>query len=445
MGRLMVIQNVTLSLLLAFITVMLSGCGNDTVLNPCNVILISLDTLRADHLGTYGYDRNTSPNLDILANQGIVFDRAIAQASSTTPSHRSLFHSKPASAYKSDGLRLQEVLLKHGYRTAAFTGGGNISKRLGFGRGFELYCEDKGGLAISIPRARRWLEQLHGEPFFLFLHTYDIHLPYDPPPPHDTLFYPGYQGSIKGEDTRDLLRRIRKLGEYKDTGGEVVLSESDRRRIIALYDGGIHYTDEKVGDFLTLLEELKLARETLVVVFSDHGEEFWDHGLVSHAHTVFEELVHVPMIWRFPGEWRAGSRVSESVPLMDIAPTILDFLRIEKPDAFEGHSLLPLMKGEKEAPRPTLSEQEGLCAWTEFPWKLIIEFSDSAAPLLFNLESDPEECHDLRNDQQEISKTLAKNLSKALAGRTVSKVRAVDEGIENEDLLERLRALGYID
>ena len=297
---------------------------------PRSIILISLDTLRADHLGTYGYERPTSPNIDALAASGIVFERAISQASSTLPAHRALFQSVPASEASPQNTALAEVLGSHGLRTAAFTGGANISRAFGFDRGFSSYVDDPRGFGETFDAVEIWLRQNGQEPFFLFLHSYDIHLPYDPPPPFDTMFGEDYTGEIEGGRTREVLRRTRRLTEEGWTD-RAALTEADKERIVSLYDGGIRYTDQFIGRLTLLLRELSLADDTVVVLFSDHGEEFWEHDSVLHSHTLYDELIHVPLIVALPGSELAGTRVATTVRLMDIGPMLLDLLGIEDP------------------------------------------------------------------------------------------------------------------
>jgi arylsulfatase A-like enzyme len=175
-------------LLIPCALLLLQACSRPDLVKPRNVILISLDTLRADHLGLYGYSRATSPHLDSLARESVVFDSAIAQSSTTSASHRALFQSKLASQTTPRGRALATVLEESGYRTAGFTGAGNVSAKIGFGIGFDIYEGDREGFSRSFPKAEGWLREQGDAPFFLFLHTYDPHLPYDPPAPHSTLF-----------------------------------------------------------------------------------------------------------------------------------------------------------------------------------------------------------------------------------------------------------------
>ncbi|MGY8804928.1 MAG: sulfatase-like hydrolase/transferase, partial [bacterium] len=199
---------------------------------PMNLVMIGLDTLRADHVGLYGYERPTTPNLDRFAEASVVFERTYSQASSTRPSHQSMFQSRPPSAAAANYLALAEVLLENGFRTAAFTGGGNISSRLGFARGFERYEERDTGLAGTLPMAAAWLREHRDERFFLFLHTYDIHLPYDPPEPYASMFSENYEGVVTGAETRSLLRRVRELDGFE--GKSFDLETNDRERVVAL-------------------------------------------------------------------------------------------------------------------------------------------------------------------------------------------------------------------
>jgi arylsulfatase A-like enzyme len=405
-----------------------------------NVILITLDTLRADHVGVYGYERATTPNLDQFARHAVVFERAISQASSTRASHQSLFQSRPASAADGNGVALAEVLAKNGFRTAAYTGGGNISGKLGFARGFEIYEEDNGGLAGSIPKAASWVRKHRHERFFLFLHTYDIHLPYDPPEPHASMFTASYDGPIRGDNTRETLRGVRQLDGRGDVAVE--LDGDDRERIVALYDGGLHYTDAQLVHFFNLTKELDLDRDTLVIFFSDHGEEFWDHGSVIHSHTLYRELLHVPLLLRAPGI--APSRIAAVVPLMDLGPTILELLGVPLPSQFEGRSLLGLISGTETADRPVISEQRNLKSWLEYPFKLVRGASSDALQL-FDLAIDPLEQDNVAVARSDVALRLGAQLDARIAGYPLRNVPELEPGISDPELLERLRALGYIE
>lgn len=405
------------------------------------MILLCLDTLRADHLGTYGYDRSTSPVIDALAGESVVFERTIAQSASTLPSQRSLFQSRLASAARPDAPMLAEVLQAAGFRTAAFTGGGHVAAEFGFGRGFERYDEDREGLTAALQGLERWLGTLGGERFFVFLHTYDIHLPYDPPPPFDTMFGEAYGGAIDGRNSRDVLRRQRGL----DGGaGRTVrpLSAADRARLVALYDGGIRYTDGLVGVLRATLDRLGLSDDTLVVLYSDHGEEFEDHGSWIHSHTVYDELVRVPLIWHQPGV--APARVETEVRLMDVGPSLLEALGVVPPESFQGQSLLPLIAGSREPVGPAVSEMREWKSVSVWPWKLV---GDGSQLRLFDLEADPLERVDRAPDDPGRVMELTALLAGALdAPGSEPVVVPETERVPNApELEERLRELGYLE
>jgi arylsulfatase A-like enzyme len=407
-----------------------------------NVVLVSLDTLRADHVGAYGYSRPTSPHIDALARAGVVFDLAISQAVSTHPSHRSLFQSRYASHTGDNFPMLAEVLRGRGYRTAAFTGGGNVSARLGFARGFEIYREDGTRFVETFPAFEAWLAQQRDAPFFAFLHTYDVHLPYDPPAPYDTMFLPDYKGPVTGKETLTICRKLRHLLEYEHFEGEVPLTDGDRRKVVALYDGAIRYLDGFIGRLVALLEQRRLLDHTVLVLLSDHGEEFWDHGSVLHSHTLYQELLHVPLIWRLPGGQFAGRRVPALIRNMDVAPTILDLVGISPQPTFQGRSLFPLMRGDATAAMSGIAEMQTARTLLDPPWKLVLEDGDQAR--LFHLTADPGEHRDLAKQEPARTAAMRLALGKALASGT-AEVRELVPGTTDEALKERLRALGYVE
>ncbi|MEE2678687.1 MAG: sulfatase [Myxococcota bacterium] len=403
------------------------------------VVLLCLDTLRADHLGAYGYPRETSPAIDALAAESVVFERAIAQAASTLPSHRALFQSRHVSQETGEAPVLAEVLREHGFRTAAFTGGGYVAATFGFDRGFERYEEDEQGLGAALPRLEAWLEEIGDAPFFIFLHTYEVHLPYDPPAPFDSMFGSEYSGRVEGSETRSLLRRHKGLDGAAEDPPEP-LAPADVERIVALYDGGIRYVDGWVGELMERLGRLGLSDETLVVLFSDHGEEFGDHGSWLHSTTVYEEVVRVPLIWHEPGA--TPGRVETQVRLADVSPTLLDVFGIPIPESFRGRSLLPLIAGAEEPHRPAMSHARRAKSFTQWPWKLIV---DGSRIRLFDLGSDPGERLDLSaREPGRTDEMAASMVGFAESGEGTGTSATGGEAIDPE-LSERLRSLGYLE
>lgn len=413
-----------------------------------NVILITLDTLRADHLGLYGYERDTSPHLDALAKESVVFDHAVAQASWTRPSHRSLFTSRLPSRVGA-APRLPSLFKDAGYETAAFTGGVNMSAKFGFGDGFTTYEESLRGWTQSFPRVEAWLRSRTSAPFFLFVQTYDIHLPYSPPAPDRDRYFPEYDGKITGAKTSELLKKMRRRAPYRDFRGDIELSDDDRKKIVALYDGGIRFADRWLGELVSLLKELGLWDDSMLVVLSDHGEEFWDHGKVLHGFTLYEEMLHVPLLIRLPGGEHAGARIAPTVRLLDVAPTIAEVCGLAPPDTFQGTSLLPLIRGGDAPHPPAVAESNGLRSWEEGGWKLVwnTRHPNERRPemALYDLRNDPEERRNLVDAHPDRARALRAKLEAAFAGLPVEPEG--DPEIEKVDpkLRKQLEALGYVD
>lgn len=450
---------------------------------PKNVLLISVDTLRADRLGCYGYARPTSPRIDGLAAQGIRFHQAISQAPWTTPSHTSLLTSRYPSSHRvnqswstfqrfqkegrgyrvlaEDATTLAEVLQAHGYRTLALTGGVTLAGELGFAQGFDAYREETYGLLETVrPMLGRWLEESRDLPFFIFLHTFAVHAPYT----HTEM-----TEGVLTDAQRDAIDRGWGQPGYADITGRItrfasLLEELGLFRMevtSALYDGGIRFTDAFLGGLLEHLRRLGLEDRTLVVLTSDHGEEFGDHDRTrfynDHCQTVYEELIRVPLIMRLPGRIPAGRVVDTPVELVDVAPSILDILGFPMPPAMEGKSLWGLVTGQSHEHKEwTLSEAtcndletkalrsrdlKYIAAWEArdgehagIPGSLVKE-------RVFDLLGDPGEKQNLRGRHR------LRGLREILEGRVTALARNAHSGPEapvGEDVLERLRGLGYV-
>ena len=291
-----------------------------------NIVIYLVDTLRADHLGVYGYRRDTSPNLDRWAQESVLFEQAYSPTSWTRPAMVSLFSGRDAVSHgvedrldviPDDVELLSQRLQQTGYTTYAAVTNPNVLPEWGFARGFDVF-EDLGaaGHAATADRvtdfvAKRIDEMVAQQPFLLYLHLIDPHAPYDPPPPYDTRF---------------------------PSSPALPLKQS-----IGRYDGEIAYVDDEFGRFTNLLEENDLSQNTLVVFTSDHGEELLDHGGFGHGGNLYEETVRIPLILRMPGAQFAGSHIVSPVSLIDIAPTIMALVgQSMGPDA-DGRSLLELL------------------------------------------------------------------------------------------------------
>jgi len=442
----------------ALIGALLSGaaCGAGTP-GPerPNVLLISIDTLRPARLGCYGNERDTSPTLDRLASEGVVFEDVTSASPWTLPSHASLLTGRYPSHHgvRDHTNRLSTsvpTLASHfaaaGYATAAVVNSHNVSERYGLGQGFEHfqyvleYLED-GSLPNRgrqvLRRARNLLAKSAGRPFFLFLHFYDVHTDFVVAPDYRARFVRPYSGALNGT-TAQLL-------EVRDSGR--ALDEADVRFLFDMYDAEIRQLDDLLAGFLTELENEGRLSSTLVAVVSDHGEEFMEHGSVLHGRTYYQEIVKIPWILRGPGV-RAGLRVAAPVHLVDVAPTLLALAGLESAaEGMDGLSLAALARGEGGAlPERLLfaeadhnNSEPDIRRLVRSPrYKLLYDrLLDRAS--LFDLQDDPGERRDLWEAEPDLGALLLERLRAFMEGATAG------ESIEapSDDVLQRLQQLGY--
>lgn len=414
-----------------------------------NVIVYLVDTLRKDHLGSYGYGKPVSPRVDAFAREATLFRNAVAQSSWTRPSVVSILtgllprthgvHGR-RDALSQEAVTLAEVLRGAGYRTAAIVTNGNVDRSFGLGQGFESYRLLQHGrdTAENVnARAAQWLEGVRGEPFFLFLHTIEPHTPYQPPPAFRQRFAPSVP-----ED----LGKVRTLKALN--AGTLPVTPERLQGLLALYDAEIAANDAAFGALVGLLRERGLWEETVVVFLSDHGEEFHDHGGWEHGRTLHTEMLDVPLLVRLPGvgEGRAVDRLAQHV---DVVPTLLDALGLPVPAAVEGRSLLPAMAGAGE---DGSGDEEAALSWLDVDgfrsasastpaWRLIEDRAPRAGRSLFDRRGDPRETRDLVRERAVRAGYLRSLLRAAESGG--ARLRA-GEGTVDDELRERLRALGYV-
>jgi len=420
-----------------------------------NVVLISIDTLRADHLGCYGYPRNTTPRVDAFRRDAILFEQAVAQAPSTLPSHASIFTSllpshHGASVANSSGVdpgavTLTEILKREGYETASFNGGIQLDPLYGLARGFDTYVSARPSVASAevlvdpvdrfdhaVTKAMEWMRDRKAEPFFLFLHTYETHHPYTPDPALLALMDPDYEGSMPDDIEVDLLKRI--------NHGEIEIDDADLEHVIAAYDAELRSVDAAFGKLVDFLRQEGLYDDAVVLVTSDHGEEFGEHGFVGwHSHSLYDELLRVPLLVKLPGSRGGGRSVAAQVRGIDLAPTILDELGLTIPESFEGKSLLPAIAGSGDVPEYAVSQKDVPIPDEEasirtLAWKW-------SRGRLFHLPSDPLEMTDV----SQANLDTAQALSRALDGLLTAQPQPPRYHVEpDEELLKQLRSLGYI-
>lgn len=416
-----------------------------------NVVLISIDTLRPDRLGCYGYDRNVSPHLDALAADGVRFETVVAQAPWTAPSHASMLTSLYPSVlhigkFENPGRipeaaeTLAETLRAAGFRTAAVTGGGFVSKNLGFDQGFEIY-RNHSFFRQNVQTAVGWLEGLDWskERFFLFLHTYEVHH-YKPREPFATEFVRPYGGWVASEPNVAKL-----VQNYANRPFIEQFEEDDWRYVSDLYDACLASVDHALGQFLRFLGTRGLLDDTLVVVTSDHGEEFGEHGYSGHGYTMYEENVRVPLIVRH-GSLPHGSVVRKQVRVLDIAPTILELAGVEPPSVYQGVSLVPYFEGRgRDLVAYSENAHTPLKAVRTPSLKYIVSPKDPQRQL-FDLVKDPAERNSLCGDTPD--ERERKMLRGMLSWIRENVRRRMTKGPAKSDLdeetKEQLDALGYL-
>lgn len=421
-----------------------------------NILLISIDTLRADHLRCYGYPRPISPNIDSLARKGILFQNALSASPWTTPSHISLMTSLYPSVHKIFSypfpgsldpkvVTLAEVLQKQGFRTAGFTEGGYMKGSTGLNHGFDLYPAWPGDqesyyshelypsrLEENTKHALAWLEQNSKERFFLFFHTYEPHFEYRPPQkylsavaPHLSVaeeerslrkavlqwnngselspiekgnlyrhFLQGDLEKFRVKKWREFVRMIRAFSRQEWTYSPGF--REDLAYITDLYDAEILYTDVFVGKLLEKLEKLALLDSTLIVFTADHGEGLMDHGIVQHGENLFDELLRVPLILHFPDGFDAGKEITTMVRTIDIMPTIFDTLGLPINREAQGKSLFPLLRGKDFSVE---SLGEALCIQGEE--RSLLALRTEQWKYVRHTRNDQEELYDLNADPGE--------------------------------------------
>ncbi|MFT5283984.1 MAG: arylsulfatase A-like enzyme [Planctomycetota bacterium] len=440
-----------------------------------NLVLISVDTLRADRLGCYGYDRDTTPNIDAFAKEARIYTDVWASSCYTLPSHMSLFTGQMPSMHtvtKPGVLRnpsrspmLAEILQKRGYTTAAFTGGVFVDREFGFAAGFESYnsvdlvqlktssltenrIHEVPGLTAELIEENDmgvltdWLGKHRSESFFLFFHTYAAH-EFDPPKHHRQAL--GFEGSLS-----DDLESQRLIG-----GGGVDPSEAEVARLFDLYDGGVRFADEGVGVLFDELKRLNLLGNTVVILTADHGKEIGEHGVVGHGHALYDEMLRIPLLIRLPislidaGRNRGVSQDDRPLMLVDVLPTILEVLNIGLPGNVQGSSAF----GAITTNRTRLAEVENLAIkYALQTGSLKTIYSPLDAPALikneieeetFDLESDPSELNALEPSAERVDRLtrefeLLKTRSRAL-GETL------ESGQMSAATAANLKALGYVE
>src|SRR6266566_4305803 len=396
---------------------------------PANVVFITIDTLRPDHLGCYGDKQIRTPNIDTLAADGTRFERAYTAVPVTLPSHTVIFtgtyptlsgvHDFAANKLSPTQATLASVLKENGYTTGAIIGSAVLDSRFGLNHGFDFYydhfdfnrlqesnldeMERPGNVVADL--TLDWLSKNYQKKFFLWMHLYDPHYPYRPPPPYSE--------------------------QYKDR----------------LYDGEIAFADAQVGRLIEFLKNKGLYRNTLIVLGGDHGESLGEHGENTHGFFIYNATLHVPLIFHLPGGVHTKT-VANLVNLADLMPTVLAALNIQIPEQVQGQNLLSIISPKKEDNARSLYAETFLQR-LHFNWSELrgvetetYHFIDAPKPELYDLRKDSGETHNLFAEKKAVTEEMRVRLAKLIQQYTAGQELAEKTGLDPV-LMERLKSLGY--
>jgi arylsulfatase A-like enzyme len=453
-----------------------AGCREEAPAGAPNLLLISIDTLRPDHLGAYGYERETSPAIDRLAAQGVLFENHISSSSWTLPAHTAMFTSvvdsvhgvtDPQSTALPDSFTtLAERFRSAGYATGGFFSGPYLHPAFGLGQGFDHHenctvrpedptitiarsgSRSRGDARIASRRhgsasaeaSRKWIEEHDHRPFFAFVHFWDVHFDFVPPPPYDTMFDPDYSGPVDGKDFY-----------FDNARYGPQIAPRDLAHVLALYDGEIRWTDGFIGKLMDDLDAWGIAENTIVVLTSDHGTEFFEHGWKCHRSTLFDELLRIPLVIRAPGRLPAGLRVAAQTRMIDLGPTLLALAGLAAPADVMGESLVALARGEPGDLDPVaLAELDGdwstlRCVRTHDA-KLVQDLRKGSFAY-YDLLTDPHELHPINDLSQGPPHDLARRYREAVD--RIEKARAARPALPDKppiaaELRRQLQQFGYV-
>ncbi len=455
-GRAAALPAVLTTMSLAAINISAVIAKHETNTQPQNVIVILVDALRADHLGFAGYSRPTSPTLDAFAKESLIFTQAISQSSYTKPVIASLFTSlypsqhnvfrntrhDAAGNFISDVLddsfkTMAEYLRDAGFNTAGFLEQAQLRSYMGFAQGFYYYKPDMGTASEINEGFFHWLPLNKHRKFFAYLHYLDVHAPYVPPPKYRDMF-----GSF--DHSTSFPEQVKDWQKFKGdvTDGNITLTQTEAEQLKALYDAEIRAFDDDMAALFARLKKERVYDNSLIIITADHGDEFLEHGSVDHAHTLYDELLRVPLMIRFPKGAHRGV-VNTQVQTIDVLPTILEFCEIDLDPHVMGHSLLAYKNGANEHQQfPVFSERADLISMRTEKFKYIYNMELKTGEL-YNLQNDPDESKNLADED---AKAAAQMQSEILRWAEITRKAMTDQsGVKvDEKSVKELRSLGYI-
>jgi len=422
-----------------------------------NVVMITIDSQRADHLGCYGYPHATSPNVDKLAGEGALAEQFYCSAIPTHPSYTTLYTGQHAIRHKivahagtnvlsREAPFLSEFFLDEGYNTCAAD---NLMRaRLWFGRGYEFYLDSsiRRPLVVNVTcedidnRVLPWLRAHAGDPFFLFLHYWDPHYPFTPPSEYRHLFYDGDNPTDPDNHTLDEwwdypFGMIARDTWLRTPEGPI----TDPEYVRALYNQETRYLDDNLANLLGTLDELGLTEDTLVLVVADHGESMTEHGVFYEHHGLYDCVLHIPLLARLPGRIPAGLRLPQTLQMQDVAPTVLDAAGLPIPPEMDGKSFWPLLTGETQEggyDRVISLESSWQSKWSlrtdqyKFILSRVQDFYNNPMRELYDLQEDPQEEKNIAEEEPKIADEMEAELEAWIAERLKA------QGDEKDPLLE---------
>jgi arylsulfatase A-like enzyme len=427
-----------------------------------NILLITIDTVRADYLGCYGNQQMKTPNIDRIAQRGVLFKTAVCEMPVTTPSHASILTSLEPRVHgiltnswtiRTTITTLPEILKTKGYTTAGFVSVFHLGRTLGFAQGFDTFDDHFDGLQRNATQVTdvtlNWLAKNQKKPWFIWLHYFDAHTPYEPPAQFANL----YPDANNGSKIYASFSQLSAMEEHKCTP-----TEKDIAHMKALYSGEISYIDAEFGRLMTNLHQQGILNNTIIILVADHGECF-DHGIyANHDQSLYEHAIRVPLLIAGPKSLLPQEKqINTLVRTIDIMPTILAITKIKSETFMQGKNLLPLVRGtnpgttgfavierryyqnQQDCIRRHIPVGERYAVRTD-KWKYI--WSEFAPLELYDLEQDPDEANNLIKNHPEMKAELQQDLDKWLADN--NKLRQWAFQKIDEQTAEQLRSLGYI-
>lgn len=430
-----------------------------------NVVLFVLDTVRRDALGCYANRPDLTPRIDAVADEAVRFEHAVSTSGWTVPAVASLMTGAWPTVHGSSGkgisitpMRLElpvaaEIFKKAGYATVGYGNSSFVSPALGVDRGFDVFDHNYGvnwdarRADATITAAISELNKRRDKSTFYFIHLFDPHLHYDPPGEYATMYTAG-----RNDPPPPLSLEAVKMLQLGEDAEEPPAVE-DQRYVRGVYDGEVSFMDAHIGRFIDELKALGLYESTTIIFVADHGEEFWDHGGFEHGHTLYDELVMVPLILKFPSDVLPSARVVQpQVRLIDVMPTVFDALDIEVPESFAGESLMPVIRGGSSKDLMAFCESTlygaPQIAVRGAQYKYILAFNEEggAVGALYDWRNDPGETVNLEEDMPRVASRMRTDLMEWFQrNRHIASDMSVVKPIDmNPERLKRLRSLGYI-